>query len=118
MSKCVKPFETPEAKAEAKLRKETPLWTGFLRYFPDACMAVARHSFLANEKHNPGTPVHWARSKSKDHLDCAARHMLTPGEIDPEFGETHLVAAAWRILAALQEQEERRLGRRPAWHKD
>ena len=32
--------------------------------------------------------------------------MMTPNEIDPETGGTHLVAAAWRILAALQLQQE------------
>ncbi len=75
-------------------------------YFPSAIEAVARQSWAGNEKHNPGEPLHWAREKSSDHMDCAARHMMTPNEIDPETGETHLVAAAWRILAALQLQQE------------
>ena len=35
--------------------------------------------------------------------------MMTPNEIDPETGGTHLVAAAWRILAALQLQQEARI---------
>ena len=39
-------------------------------------------------------------------MDCAIRHMMTPDEIDPETGGTHLVAAAWRVLAALQLQCE------------
>ena len=90
----------------SKERKETPVFSGVLQYFPDAINAVARQSWAGNEKHNPGEPLHWAREKSSDHMDCAIRHMMTPNEIDPETGGTHLVAAAWRILAALQLQQE------------
>jgi hypothetical protein len=90
----------------SKERKETPVFSGVLQYFPDAINAVARQSWAGNEKHNPGEPLHWAREKSSDHMDCAIRHMMTPNEVDPETGGTHLVAAAWRILAALQLQCE------------
>ena len=90
----------------SKERKETPVFSGVLQYFPDAINAVARQSWAGNEKHNPGEPLHWAREKSNDHMDCAIRHMMTPNEIDPETGGTHLVAAAWRVLAALQLQQE------------
>ena len=93
----------------SKERKETPVFSGVLQYFPDAINAVARQSWAGNEKHNPGEPLHWAREKSSDHMDCAIRHMMTPNEIDPETGGTHLVAAAWRILAALQLQQEARI---------
>ena len=95
----------------SKERKETPVFSGVLQYFPDAINAVARQSWAGNEKHNPGEPLHWAREKSSDHMDCAIRHMMTPNEIDPETGGTHLVAAAWRILAALQLQQEARAER-------
>ena len=90
----------------SKERKETPVFSGVLQYFPDAINAVARQSWAGNEKHNPGEPLHWSREKSSDHMDCAIRHMMTPDEIDPETGGTHLVAAAWRVLAALQLQCE------------
>ena len=90
----------------SKERKETPVFSGVLQYFPDAINAVARQSWAGNEKHNPGEPLHWAREKSSDHMDCAIRHMMTPNEVDPETGGTHLVAAAWRVLAALQLQQE------------
>jgi hypothetical protein len=90
----------------SKERKETPVFSGVLQYFPDAINAVARQSWAGNEKHNPGEPLHWAREKSSDHMDCAIRHMMTPNEVDPETRETHLVAAAWRVLAALQLQQE------------
>lgn len=90
-------------------RKAMPLYSGVLMYFPDALMAVARLSKAGNAKHNPGGPLHWARSKSTDHMDCVARHAITPSEVDPETGEVELVAAAWRLLAALQLREEKRL---------
>lgn len=79
----------PEDSAE---RKTYPIYGGVLQYFPAAIAAVAHHSYLGNEKHNPGQPLHWARGKSDDHLEAAARH-LTEGD---------LTGAAWRILAALQ----------------
>jgi hypothetical protein len=79
-----------------------------MSYFPDALAAVARLCLKANDKHNPGEPMHWARGKSTDQLDCIARHSLTPGDLD-EFGELEAVAMAWRALAALQLAEEKRL---------
>lgn len=90
-------------------RKDMPLQKVLSEYFPDAFMALARLSRKANEKHNPGEPMHWARNKSTDHLDCAARHLLTPNAVDPDTGEIELVAALWRCAAALQLAEEKRL---------
>ena len=104
------PMHTPPLRAYTSAeRKAMPLWSGVMRYFPDALMAIARLSKKGNDKHNPGEPLHWAREKSTDQEDCAARHLLTPDWVDPETGETELVAAGWRILAALQLQEEKRL---------
>lgn len=90
-------------------RKGEPLYSGVLRYFPDALVAVSRVSKAGNDKHNPGEPLHWSRGKSNDHLDCVTRHTLTPLEIDSDSNELHLAHAAWRILAALQLAEEDRL---------
>ena len=90
-------------------RKAAPVHTGVMLYFPDALMAVARLSKKANDKHNPGEPLHWSREKSSDHGDCVARHMLAPDEVDTETGETELTATAWRSLAQLQLAEEKRL---------
>lgn len=87
---------------DSAARKAAPLWSGVMRYFPDALLAVARLSKKANEKHNPGEPLHWSREKSSDHGDCIARHQLTPEAIDPEFDEVHAVMVAWRALAQLQ----------------
>ena len=89
-------------------RKAVPLTTGVLDYFPAALAAVARISKFGNDKHNPGEPLHHARGKSMDHADCIARHLVDRGVIDPESGESHTAALAWRALALLQEEEEAR----------
>ena len=87
-------------------RKDIPIFSGVLRYFPDALKAVARLSKAGNDKHNPGEPLHWARDKSNDHGDCLVRHQLEFDQLDPETGEYHAVAVAWRALAQLQLLEE------------
>lgn len=89
-------------------RKSEPVYSGVLRYFPNAIAAVSRVSKAGNDKHNPGEPLHWSRGKSNDHLDCLVRHVITPDDIDPDSGEYHLAHAAWRVLAALQILEENR----------
>lgn len=93
---------------DSAARKATPIWSGVLRYFPDALAAVARVSKKGNDKHNPGEPLHWAREKSTDHGDCIVRHQMEPDAIDPETGEFHAAQVAWRALAQLQLLEETR----------
>jgi len=90
-------------------RKEIPMARGLLDYFPDALAAVARLSFLANDKHNPGEPMHWAKEKSNDHADCILRHMVDRGKwIVGEYKRPvrHSTAVAWRALAMLQMEIE------------
>lgn len=82
-------------------RKNVPLYSGVLRYFPDALLAVAELSRIGNEQHNPGEPMHWARGKSDDHHDAAARHLLECGTWDTD-GVRHAAKLAWRALAILQ----------------
>lgn len=86
-------------------RKKFPIATGLLDYFPDALAAIANLSFAANEQHNPGQPVHWARGKSTDHADTLQRHFLQRGTLDSD-GKRHSVKIAWRALAMLQEEIE------------
>lgn len=81
-------------------RKEYPMATGCIDYFPDALAEVSHVSFLGNQKHNPGQPLHWSRSKSADHADCVIRHYSTRGDMDGQV--LHLAEAAWRALADLQ----------------
>lgn len=93
----------PNSSAE---RKNSPVFSGVLQYFPDAIMEISRHSKKGNDKHNPGQPLHWAKEKSKDHADCIARHLIDIGPswdaLDEETQSYHATALAWRALALLQ----------------
>lgn len=90
---------------ESQLRKDTPIFSGVLRYFPDALKEIARLSKAGNDKHNPGQPLHWDRSKSTDELDALARHLLDAGTVDSD-GIRHSTKIAWRALANLQKELE------------
>lgn len=98
--------------SDALDRKRTPIYSGVVKYFPKALACVSRVSYVGNEQHHPGTPLHWDRTKSRDHLDCVLRHAtdFTLGKVDevvtlpngvtmtvPELGKV-----AWRALAALE----------------
>jgi hypothetical protein len=103
-------METKLRNKTSAERKGEPIHASVMSYHPDALAAHARLSVAGNVKHNgPGAPLGWVRGKSNDHLDCAARHMLTPDAIDPETGETELTAAFWRLGCALQLQQEQLL---------
>lgn len=91
--------------SNASERKDVPLTTGVLDYFPDALAEVARVSKAGNEQHNPGQPLHWAREKSTDHADCIGRHLLERGTVDID-GQRHSAKLAWRALALLQTELE------------
>ena len=84
---------------DAAERKQIPIYTGFIRYFPDAIAAVAKVSLVGGIQHGQ-TPetLHWDRSKSKDELDAMMRHIL-----DEDWEQV-----AWRALANLQKQIEKR----------
>lgn len=91
-------------------RKDLPIGTGVLDYFPDALAAVAAVSKAGNDQHNPGEPLHWARGKSMDQSDCIIRHFLSRGFWDVDYDKDgkeirrtrHSAKMAWRALALLQ----------------
>ena len=85
---------------EFELRKKLPVTTGVLDYFPLSIAYMAMVSYLGNEKHNPGQPLHWAREKSNDHADCAGRHLIDRKCFDNGILEAGQLA--WRALADLQ----------------
>ncbi len=87
-------------------RKLTPIYSGVLKYFPKALAEVARVSYVGNEQHNPGEPLHWAREKSTDQHDCIVRHLLEAGTLDTD-GQRHSAKVAWRALAALELELEK-----------
>lgn len=90
---------------DAKERKECPVFSGVLRYFPDAIAEVARLSKIGNDQHNPGERLHWARGKSTDELDALTRHLIDAGTRDVD-GMWHDTKIAWRALANLQKRLE------------
>lgn len=87
--------------ADSKARKEIPLASGVLDYFTSALIEVAKVSFEGNKQHNPGEPLHWARSKSMDQADTIIRHFVERGTLDTD-GVRHSAKLAWRALALLQ----------------
>ena len=91
-------FILPKKAAE---RKEWPLGTFLREYFPDAFAYLAHLSWKANEQHNPGQPMHWARDKSADQEDTMIRYFMEGGTVDSD-GLLHTAKVAWRALAALQ----------------
>ena len=91
--------------SEAEVRKGRPVCTGVLDYFPDAILAVAEASRIGNEQHNPGSPLHWDRSKSGDEADALVRHLMDRGSVD-SGGVRHSAKVAWRALALLQKEIE------------
>jgi len=96
----------PTAEQEyAQKRKDTPVFSGVLMYFPLAIAEVARTSKAGNDQHNPNKPLHWDRSKSGDELDALTRHLMEAGTIDTD-GIRHSAKVAWRALANLQKELE------------
>ena len=88
--------------ADAQERKQIPLASGLLDYFPSALVEVAKVSKIGNIQHNgPDAPMHWARGKSMDQDDTIIRHFLERGKIDTD-GVRHSAKLAWRALALLQ----------------
>jgi len=93
---------------DAKQRKNVPIYSGVLKYFPNALAAVAACSKAGNDQHNPGKPLHWDRSKSGDELDALARHLMEAGTVDTD-GIRHSARVAWRALANLEKELEKEL---------
>jgi hypothetical protein len=105
---------------DSQARKRVPLYSGVIAYFPAALAGVARVSFIGNEKHNPGQPLHHSRDASSDHADCIMRHLIDLGdhlaraqrscntmETDVDDLLTEASALAWRALALSQELHEK-----------
>jgi len=88
---------TPEQK------KERPVYNGVLKYFPDAILEVAYVSYIANQQHNPGTEMHWDKTKSIGTGDEIIRHLMSKDKFDTD-GTRHLAKVVWRSLELLQRQ--------------
>ena len=95
--------ESYEDVSEAEKRKATPIYSGVVKYFPNALRHVAQNSFNGNKQHNIGDELYWDKSKSADHEDAMMRHLINHAE-DPydTDGQLHLAKVAWRALASLE----------------
>lgn len=96
-------------------RKQIPIYTGLIKYFPKALAEVARVSYIGNQQHHPDKPLHWDRAKSTDELDALGRHLIEAGTIDTD-GVRHSAKVAWRSLANLEKELENE--RDEDWYKD
>ena len=85
----------------AQERKQIPIVSGVLDYFPLAVAEVAKCSWAGNQQHHPDKPLHWDKTKSTDHADCIGRHLIDRGRFDTD-GQRHSAKMAWRALALLQ----------------
>lgn len=90
---------------DAQERKQIPIVTGVLDYFPLAIAEVAKCSRAGNDQHHPGEELFWDRTKSTDHADCIGRHLIDRGKFDTD-GQRHSAKLAWRALADLEIQLE------------
>ena len=84
----------------AEERKQIPIYTGFLRYFPDAVVEVTKRSMEGNQQPPPDKPLFWDKTKSTDELDALMRHLM----------EGDWVAVAWRAMANLQRECDKTKG--------
>lgn len=97
---------------EPESRKNFPLYTGFVKYFPDAINDAAHVSFVGNVQHNGSdAPLHWAKDKSTDHADALMRHLKDRalGRVFDDDGERITAKILWRAAALCQieiEQEQ------------
>lgn len=94
-------FNKNELKAIRRKRK--PVYSGVLKYFPNAIKEVSEASLVGNEQHHPDKPLHWDMDKSKDEYDALVRHLIdhSVNPVDDD-GVLHLTKVAWRALAGLE----------------
>ncbi len=97
-----------QIESKAQKRKDTPVYSGCITYFPLALKEIAKASAEGNKQHHNDKPLHWDRSKSGDELDAMMRHLLdhASGELFDDCGTRHIVKCGWRILAFIQKTME------------
>jgi hypothetical protein len=99
------PKERNVLPTDVTARKNTPIATGVVDYFPRALAAIAEVSKAGNNQHHPGKPLHWDRTKSTDEADALMRHFIERGTRDVD-GMRHSAKVAWRSLALLEKEIE------------
>ena len=99
--KEIKEYPDMLLPTDAQERKQIPIVSGVLDYFPLAIAEVAKCSKAGNDQHHPGESLFWDKTKSTDHADCIGRHLIDRGKFDTD-GQRHSAKLAWRALALLQ----------------
>lgn len=102
---------------DSEARKQIPMFSGCIKYFPAAIAGVAKISKAGNDKHNPGQELHHDRNKSLDHADCIIRHLTDVADLiaalergentNPEQILAEVSSLAWRALAYSQTLHEK-----------
>src|SRR3546814_11717009 len=92
---------------DSDARKEYPVYSGFLQYFPAAIAAIAHHSYKGNQKHNPGQPLHHDRAKSGDEPDALTRHLMEDDLVGMEWSEMSMRQKHLEATGAPQTQTAR-----------
>ena len=105
---CQDGLDIEPSDNKAQLRKNTPVFSGCVAYFPLALKEIAKASVKGQAQHNPGKPLAWDRSKSGDELDAMMRHLIdhASGDEFDDDGIRHIVKCGWRILAFIQKTME------------
>lgn len=84
-------------------RKKMPVYTGVMKYFPNALKYVSMVSQAGNDQHHPDKPLHWDKDKSSDHEDALVRHLIDHSHHPYDEDQIlHLGKVVWRALAALE----------------
>lgn len=85
---------------------KSPVYQGFVQYFPRAIRAVADISAFGAKKYNvPFEDQNWARVAVGQFEDAMARHTLdhAKGEVDAQDSKLkHLAHRAWNAMATLE----------------
>lgn len=97
-------------------RKQIPIYSGFVRYFPAAIAGAAAVSQMAMKQHKLPALGH-DRTKSTDHTDCVPRHMMDVEDLIAAYDRGEKVdvnlilleasSAVWRVSAWSQMLHER-----------
>ena len=95
--------EIKKETTKAEERKGTPVYSGVLKYFPNALKEVSKCSMAGQKQHNHGDKLYWDKTKSFDNEDALVRHLLDHS-VSPmdDDGVLHLAKVAWRALASLE----------------
>ena len=96
-------IEGDKEPTKAEDRKATPVYSGVLKYFPNALKEVSKCSLAGQKQHNHGNELYWDKSKSNDNEDALVRHLIdhSSNPLDDD-GILHLAKVAWRALASLE----------------